>query len=481
VNKPVGAVYDRALFLLCSVVLTMSILSACNAGPNYRRPVVPAPPVFRGSDGSTAPVDVSSLGDLKWFEVFKDEQLQELIRTALVQNHDVQEAAARVDAARANLGITRADQVPNIDATTDVTTVRLSNQGAFPFPAAVRPDRTFGSAALSLLSFEVDLWGRLRRATEAARADLLASEQSRRAVFTTLVSDTAAAYFDLLGLDAQLEIARRTLATRQESLRLITVRNQGGIATDLDLRQAEQLVYGASATIPEIERQIEQTENRISLLVGANPGPITRGRPLAQQEQPPSVPAGLPSSLLERRPDIRAAEQNLIAANAIIGVARAAYFPSVTLTGFFGFTSNELSNLFSRGTRVWEFVPQVSQPIFAGGRIKSNVKLAEAEQQIALAQYERTIQTAFREVSDALVDHRKVKEVRAQLEMLVKTLQERSRLAYVRYEGGVDTLLNALDADRDLFTAELTLTLTSRDELVALVQLYKALGGGWQQ
>lgn len=333
---------------------------------------------------------------------------------------------------------------------------------------------------LNLLSFEVDIWGRLRRATEAARADLLATEENRKAVITTLVSDVASAYFNLLELDMELEIDKRTLVTREESLRLINMRQEGGVATMLEVRQAEQLVYSAAQTIPDTERRIEQMENQISLLLGKNPGAVTRGRRLTEQEQPPSVPPGLPSSLLERRPDIRAAEQNLVAANAIIGVAKAAYFPRISLTGLLGFESNQLSSLFTGPTRTWQFVPQVTQPIFTAGRIKSSVRLARAQQQMALVQYERAIQTAFREVSDALVQYRKVKEIRAQQELLVSTLQDRSRLAYLRYRGGVDTLLNALDADRDLFSAELSLAQTRRNELLVLVQLYKALGGGWE-
>ncbi len=466
---------------LIIVAVIVILLSGCMVGPKYRRPTVKSPEGFRGTTDTVAPPDATSISDLKWFEVFKDERLQELIRTALILNYDLREAVARVDAARADLGITRADQFPNITAGADLTTLRNSSTGSFPIPGGVNLDRTFGGVVLNLLSFEVDLWGRLRRATEAARANLLATEENRKAVVTTLVGDVATAYFDLLELDTELEIAKRTLATRQESLRLINVRQQGGVATLLDVRQAEQLVYGAAQTIPDIERLIERRENQISLLLAKNPGEVVRGRRLTEQEQPPSVPPGLPSSLLERRPDIRAAEQNLVAANAIIGVAKAAYFPRISLTGFLGFESNQLSSLFTGPTRVWQFVPQVTQPIFTAGRLKSNVRLAEAQQQIALVQYEKTIQTAFREVSDALVEYRKVKEIRAQQELLVNTLQDRSRLAYLRYQGGVDTQLNALDADRDLFSAELSLALTRRNELLALVQLYKALGGGWQQ
>lgn len=455
---------------LITIALIANLLTGCMVGPKYRRPSVEPPDVFRGTAGPAAAPDPNSLADLKWFEVFKDERLQELIRTALARNYDLREAVARVDAARANLGVTRSDQFPNLTAGPDLTTLRNSST-----------ERSFGGVALNLLSFEVDVWGRLRRATEAARADLLAADENRKAVITTLVSDVATAYFDLLELDTELEIAQRTLSTRQESLRLISVRQRGGVATMLDVRQAEQLVYGASQTIPDIERLIEQRENQISLLLGRNPGEAPRGRSLTEQEQPPPVPPGLPSSLLERRPDIRAAEAALIAANATIGVARAAYFPRISLTGLLGFESNQLSGLFTGPARAWQFAPQATQQIFNAGRLKSNVKLAEAQQQIALAQYEKAIQTAFREVSDALVQYRKVKEIRAEQELLLTTLQDRSRLAYLRYRGGVDTLLNALDADRDLFNAELNLALTRRNELLALVQLYKALGGGWQQ
>jgi outer membrane protein, multidrug efflux system len=462
-------------------IVIVSLLAGCMVGPKYRRPGAESPSVFRGDGDRAARTDPGSLADLKWFEVFKDEQLQELIRTSLTNNYDLRQAVARVQAARASLGVTRSEQFPNGTAGVDVTTLRNSSSGQFALPGGASRDRTFGTVVLNLLSFELDIWGRLRHATEAARADLLATEENRKAVMTTVVGDVAAAYFNLLELDLELETASETLATRQESLRLIRLRQQGGVATQLDVRQAEQLVYSAAQTIPDTERQIEQTENQISLLLGKSPGEVRRGRLLTEQEQPPSVPPGLPSALLERRPDLRAAEQNLIAANAVIGVAKAAYFPRISLTGLLGFQSNQLSSLFTGATRTWQFVPEVTQPIFTAGRIKSNVRLAKAQQQLALAQYEMAIQTAFREVSDALVEYRKVKEIRAQQEALVTTLQDRSRLAYLRYRGGVDTQLNALDADRDLFSAELSLALTRRNELLALVQLYKALGGGWQQ
>jgi multidrug efflux system outer membrane protein len=331
-----------------------------------------------------------------------------------------------------------------------------------------------------LLSFEVDIWGRLRRATEAARANLLGAEENRKAVVTTLVSDVATSYFNLRELDTELGISRRTLTTRQASLQLIKSRQAGGVATLLDLRQAEQLVYTASETIPSLQQEIEQTENNISLLLGSNPAEVGRGRGLTDQDLPAQVPAGLPSSLLERRPDIRAAEQNLIAANAEIGVAKAAYFPQISLTGFLGGQGTQLSSLFSSASGVWSFTPQVTQPIFTAGRLKSNVRLSEALRESALVEYEKAIQTGFTDVSNALVAHQRVRESRVQQELLVAALQDRTRLAYVRYRGGVDTLLNALDADRDQFQAELNLAQVRRNELLTVVQLYKALGGGWQ-
>jgi multidrug efflux system outer membrane protein len=447
-------------------------------GPDYQRPPVTTPDVFRASPTPTP--DPKSIADLKWFEVFSDEQLQELIRTALVQNYDLRDAVARVDAARANLGITQADQYPNFGVGGGFTSVELSREGIFSIPSGNRR-RDFGTVFLSLFTYEIDIWGRLRRATEAARAELLATDWNRKTVITTLVSDVATAYFNLLELDMELAIARSTLATREDSRRLIQLQEQGGLATFLDLRQAEQLVYGAAQSIPSTEQQIEQTENQISLLLGKNPGPVTRGRLLTEQQTPPAVPAGLPSSLLERRPDIQAAEQILVATNANIGVAKAAYFPQITLTGEFGYQSTALSNLFSGSRRMWTFIPQLIQPIYTAGRITSGVELAEAQQRSALAQYEKAIQTGFRDVSDALVAYQKVREVRAQRELLVTALQDRKRLAYLRFQGGVDTMLNALNSDQDLFTAELSLAQARLDELRSLVQLYRALGGGWQE
>ena len=449
-------------------VIVMGLLSSNVAAQK-------TPDAFRGADTT----DQKSIGDLKWFDVFKDDELQKLVRTALVNNYDLRTAVARIDAARANVGLARSEQFPQFDGSADLTTTRGSRNGQLGALGGGRT-RNFGNVFLNLLSFELDVWGRLRQQTKAARAELRASEDDRKTVLIIVVGDVAGGYFSLLELDSELDLAKRTLASREESLRLIRARQQGGLATALDVRQAEELVYQASRTIPDIERLIEQTENQLSFIAGNNPGPITRGQPLDQQETLPLVPAGLPSSLLERRPDIRAAEQNLVAQRALVSVAKKAFFPRISLTGLLGFQSDQLSNLFAGPSRAWTFVPQVTQPIFTGGRLKSDVKFARAEQEFALVQYQQTIQNAFREVADALIQYRKVREIRAQQELLVATLRDRSRLAYLRYEGGVDTLLNALDSDRELFEAELNLTKTKRDELLSLVQLYRALGGGWQ-
>jgi len=467
------------------LVLLAAALAGCTVGPNYTRPSVSVPGAFRAPDPLPAP-QAASLADLKWFDVFRDERLQELIRTALAQNYDLRDAVDRVEMARASLGIARSEQYPNAGAGGNIEFNRLSRDGTTPLPHTILSDqnRNFGTATLNLLSFEVDIWGRLRRATEAARANLLNAEDNRKAVVVTLVSDVATDYLTLRELDYELEISRATLATRQDSLKLTVARQTGGVATLLDLREAEQLVDTAEQTIPGLQEQIELTENQITLLLGQNPGEIVRGPEFMKQElppgMPPDVPVGLPSALLERRPDILAAEQNLVAASADIGVAKAAYFPQISLSGFLGGESTQLSSLFNGPHSAWSFVPQVSQPVFTAGRLKSGVKLAEAAREEALIRYQKTVQTAFTEVSNALIAHQRVRESRLKQEELVATLQDRKRLAYVRYRGGVATELDALDADRDLFQAQLSLAQIRLNELLSVVGLYKALGGGWQ-
>jgi multidrug efflux system outer membrane protein len=465
-----------------TVLIAAAWATGCTLGPNYNRPAVQVPQNFRAPTPLPAP-QAESFGDLKWWEVFKDPDLQALVKTAIQQNYDLRDAVARVEAARANLGVTRSNQFPQVGASGDVQLTRLSRDGSFALPRSFvsSQNRNWGEASLNLLSFEVDLWGRLRRSTEAARANLLSADENRKVVLTTLVSDVATQYFTVRELDYELEISKTTLATRQDSLSLTTARQTGGVATDLDLRQAEQLVDTAAETIPALQQQIEQTENQISLLLGENPGDVMHHQGAFNEDVfPPEVPAGLPSALLERRPDIRVAEQNLVAANADIGVAKAAYFPQLSLSGFIGGQSSQLSSLFNGPHSAWSFVPQVTQPIFTAGWRRSSVRLAEAQKDSAIAQYQKSIQTAFTEVSNALIAHQRVRESRVQQQALVGALEDRKRLAYARYTGGVDTQLNALDADRDLLQAQLDLRQIRLNELLSVVQLYKALGGGWQ-
>ncbi len=463
---------------LCMVLLLTSLLSPYAFAQSSQRPQVQTPAVFR-ADTATQP-DPQSIADLKWFELFRDEKLQNLIRDALTNNYDIRQAVARIDAARANLGLTRSEQFPQIIASGDVINQRQSRSSAFDIPEPIKRDRSFGSALLNLLTFEIDIWGRLRKQTAAARADLRATEEERRVVITTLISDVATAYFGLRELDFELDISRRTLASRQESLRLIRLREQRGVATMLEVRQAEELVYNATEVIPALEQGIQQTENFLSFLTGRNPGEIERGLTLTEHQMPPTVPAGLPSALIERRPDIRAVENSLVAANLRIEVAKKEYFPRISLTSFLGYESGQLTSLFSGSRNVWTLAGQVTQPIFTGGRIKSNIRLTQAQRDFLLIDYQQTVQGAFRDVSDSLIAFRKTREVREQRELLVNTLRDRSRLSYLRYSGGVATLLDALDADRELFEAERSLAVSRRDELLTIVQLYRALGGGWQ-
>ena len=455
----------------------LAILSAgCAVGPNYKRPSVNAPDTYRGlTTEEAAKTESASLGDQKWWQVFQDEQLQEMIRTALQQNYDVRIAATRILEAEAQLGITRADQFPTIAGGAEATNQR-SPQSRF-LPAF----ETSANQVNLSLSWELDFWGKFRRATEAASANLLASQWARRAVISTLVSNVAVAYFQLRELDLELEISKRTLTSRQDSLRLTRLLADHGATSMLDVRQAEQLVYTAAEQIPDLERRIEQQENLISFLLGRNPATVTRGRKLTEQSHAPEVPAGLPSSLLERRPDIRQAEEQLIAFNAQIGVARAAYFPQITLTGIGGYQSSALANLFTGPAGLWNFGGSLTQPIFTAGKIRSNVRFAEARQQDALLVYQQAIQGAFRDVSDALVAYRKNQEFRMQQELLTQSAQDAARLSDMRYRGGVTSYLEVLTNETNYFSAELSLTQAQLNELLALVQLYKALGGGWQQ
>lgn len=461
---------------LAALALLASLGSGCAVGPNYRRPSVNVPDTYRGLTAEeAAKAESASLGDQKWWEVLQDEQLQDLIRTALKQNYDVRIAATRILQAQAQLGITRADQLPTIAGGAEATNQRTSQSRFFP---------AFETSANQLnlsLAWELDFWGKFRRATEAARANLLARQWARQAVISTLISNVAAAYFQLRELDLELEISRRTLVSRQDSLRLTRLLADRGATSMLDVRQAEQLVYTAAEQIPNLERRIEQQENFISILLGKNPAAVPRGRKLTEQPHAPEVPAGLPSSLLERRPDIRQAEQQLIAFNAQIGVAKAAYFPQIALTATAGYQSSALTNLFSGPAGLWNFGGSLAQPIFTGGRLRSNVRLAEALQQDALLFYQQTIQGAFRDVSDALIAYRKNQEFRMQQQLLAQSAQDAARLSEMRYRGGVTSYLEVLTNETNYFSAELGLAQAQLNELLALVELYRALGGGWQQ
>ena len=461
----------NCLALLCAAL----VLSGCTMGPNYRRPTVAVPTTYRGlSPDGTAQTETATLGDQKWWDIFQDEQLRTLIHTALRQNYDLRIAASRILEAKAQLGITRTDQFPTVSAGAGITDVRTAQSKFLP-----AFETSTGQVNLSA-AWELDFWGKFRRATEAARANLLASEWARQEVLSTLVANVAAAYFQLRALDLELEISKRTFASRQESLRLTQILANGGATSLLDVRQAEQLVFTAGAEIPALEQQIEQQENSLSILLGQNPGDITRGETLTEQRQPSQVPPGLPSSLLERRPDIRQAEEQLVAANAEIGVARAAYFPQIVLSGSGGFQSSALTNLFSGPAGAWSFGASLAEPIFTGGRLRAGVRLAEAQQQTAALFYQQSIQGAFRSVSDALVAYRKTREFRAQQELLFQSAQDAARLSHMRYTGGATGYLEVLTNETNAFSAELGLAQARLNELLALVQLYQALGGGWQ-
>jgi len=462
---------------LVIVTLALAVSAACAMGPNYKRPVVETPPAFRGDTEGAA--DTRSLADLRWSDLFGDDTLTTLVSAALDENFEVRIAAERVLQARALLRIQRADQFPALDASAGVTTARVSREGAtVGIPPGIDPEVSYTQVGFSL-SWELDVWGRLRRLTEASRAQYLAAGEFRRGVVATLIADVIDTYLTLRTLDLEIEIARRTRDVGLEGLRLTEARRARGVASGVDVRQAEQLLYTATGQIAGLEREIALTENALSLLLGRAPQDIARGRPLEAFQAPPLVPAGLPSSLLERRPDIRQAEQELIAANAQIGAARAEYFPRISLTGFFGFESRALSDLLTGPARTWTAGAGALAPIFNAGRTRANVQFTEAVQREAVVTYQRAIYTALREVSDALAAYRRTGEQRAQQERLVEALRESTRLSTQRYQGGLDSYLPVLDAQRSLFQGELELARLRRQELSAIVQLYRALGGGW--
>ncbi|MGB7228279.1 MAG: efflux transporter outer membrane subunit [Candidatus Acidiferrales bacterium] len=462
------------------VVITM-LMAGCMVGPNYKRPLVNVPTDYRNAmPAQTAPTPAappSSLGNENWWQVYQDPVLVQLIHTALQQNYNVRIAATNVLEAQAQLGITQSNQFPTASVGADV----FSQQNAKVTSLFPSYEVNAGQLNLSVI-WNLDFWGKYRRETEAARAQLLASEYGQRAVMSSVVANVATSYFQLRALDSQLEISKRTLTDRQQSLHLTQVLATHGSASDLDVSQSEQLVYTASETIPDLERQIAQQEDLLSILLGENPGPIPRGRPLVQQPPlPETVPAGLPSELLERRPDIGQAEENVVAANAEIGVAKASFFPSFSLTGTGGLESNALNRFIHTPSETWDGVLSVSQPVFQAGALRSGLRLSRAQWQESMLSYQQTVQTALQQVSDALIGYQKYRDFRAQQEQLTLAAQRSDELSMLLYQHGGASYLQVLTNDTNYFSAELNLVNAQLNERLALVQLYQALGGGWQQ
>jgi outer membrane protein, multidrug efflux system len=454
--------------LLCTI---LGLAAGCRLGPDYAKPSVPMPAGWRGANPSP-----ESLANTAWWDFFSDPVLTNHVAIAIENNKDLRVAVARVEQALENYRAQRSFLLPSVNAAANWTRARVGNVPPAPGATGGQFD-VFG-----LLSYEVDVWGRVRRLAEAGRAQYLATDQARRAVYISLVANVAATYFDLLALDSQLQIARQTYESRTNSLQLTQIKfhNGEGIVSELDVQQAETQVHAASSTIAQVERLIVVRENALSFLLGRNPGPVERGHLLRDQVFPAELPPGLPSDLLQRRPDILAAEQRMAAASANIGAARAAYFPTISLTAALGLQSVELDDLFDPGlSKAWNFAPQIAAPIFNSGRIRAGVRFARAEQIAALAEYEETIQNAFREVEDGLVSIMKLKEQVNAETAGVAAERRRLALSRMRYENGVSSYSDVLDAERFLFNAELGLVQTRAQLLTAYAQFYKTLGGGW--
>jgi multidrug efflux system outer membrane protein len=473
----------QPLFILCTLASTLCV-TGCLVGPRYQRPATNAPQVFRGA---TAPdiASQTSLGDEKWAAVFRDPALQQLIREALANNYDVKIAAQRVLEQQDQVGITRAQQFPTVSGGGSYTALGLPsglvkslNSGG---NGSSKTASSFYAGGVSLsAAWKLDFWGLYRRQTEAARAQLLATEWGRRMTISTVVENVATAYLQLRTLDSELEITKRTLEARKQSLQLTETLEQGGSGTLADVRQAEQLLYTAAAAIPDFERQIAQQENSISILLGRNPGPILRGASEVNWPQPEQIPAGIPSQLLERRPDIQQAEAELVAANANVGVAKAQLFPQLSLSGMSGVASSQLKGLVDGKNAYWLASGSLTQPIFDAGKLRNNLRLSEAQKQEQVFAYQRTIKQAFQSVSDALIGLQKFQEFREQEANLTASAEDATRLARLRYNGGSTSYLEVLTNDTNYYTAQLNLAVAQENEALSIVQLYSALGGGWQ-
>jgi multidrug efflux system outer membrane protein len=455
-----------------AATVLLAVLAGCKVGPNYQRPALDVPGQYRG----TAPAlpqqgPPTPFAEMKWPEVYKDEILQQLIKEALTNNYNVRIAASAIMQAQANLGITRANQFPSLAGS-----FAIQNERNSAYPGAP----TFDTAGLSL-SYIVDFWGQYRRATEAARATLLSTQYAQNVVRITLIDSVAAAYFQLRAFDAQLDISQETAAADREIVRINTIGFKGGEYAITDVYQAQLLVQTAEAQIITLQQSIEQTENLLSTLLGRNPGPILRGLKLVDQPHLPELPPGLPSELLERRPDVQQAEQALVAANANVGVAKANFFPQLSLTGSFGAQSTALSSFLQGPATFWSVGGGVVQPLFEGGRITSGYKLAWAQRDQAELFYKQTVQQAFADVSDSLVGYRQSRLYRIKLQEQTGTYQETARLANVRFTGGYTSFLEVLYTEQQYFTSELSLTQAWFAEMQNYAQLYQALGGSWEQ
>jgi multidrug efflux system outer membrane protein len=463
--------------------LAAFFLLGCNVGPNYKRPATDLPSGYRSMlapDISTS-LSQASIAEEQWAKIFQDPVLALLVKEALAGNLDLQMAADRVLEARAQAGIVRSEEFPSVDAGGADSTVQL--------PFALTVNKGSGTSSTSFFTgggprasamWNLDFWGLYRRQTEAARAELLASEWGQNAVRATLIQDVALAYFNLRALDEQRSITERTIQARKESLQLTQALEEHGAGSLADVRQAEELLHTAQANLPELRRQIRVEENTISVLLGRNPGSVDRGLPIDQQPHPLDVPVGVPSQLLERRPDIKQAEATLIAANARIGVARAQFFPEISLTSLGGAASNQLSSVLSGPSSYWYAAGSVTEPIFDAGRIRNNYRLSQAQEREMLINYRKTILSALRDVSDSLVSYEETRQRREEEAEHVRSAADAVRLARLRYSGGNASYIEVLTTDTDLYSAQLLLAQAQRQEASSLVQLYSALGGGWQ-
>jgi multidrug efflux system outer membrane protein len=449
----------------------LGVLTGCAVGPDYRRPAVDVPAGWRYGAG-----EARELVNTAWWEQFNDPVLNQLVQVAIEENKDLRIATARIEKFMGSYVTTRGNLFPEINAGATFARQRASQEGPAPIQSA---QATYNTYEVFLNgNWEIDFWGRLRRATEASRAELLATEEARRVVILTLVSSVASTYVDLLTLDKQLDVTRKTVEGRKKSLDIFRMRFEGGVVSEVVLSQSDAEYRDALARIPELERAIAQTENALSILLGRNPGEIVRDRRLDELSVP-LVPAGLPSELLERRPDIREAEQVLAAATARIGEARALYFPTISLTGLLGSSSTDLSNLFTGPSKIWGLAAPLTMPILTAGRIKGQVMAAEALQQQALYGYLSVIQNAFREVDDALVDRVKFQERLQALGQQIDALRTYARLSYLRYDEGYASYIEVLDAERSLFNTELIHASVHGNLLNSFINIYKAMGGGW--